>query len=332
MKGRLRIPGEWERHEACWLAFPYIAEEWALGLDAAQRSIAALCRAIAGPGGEAVRLLVRDERVEERARSLVGDANDVHYVTAPYGDCWLRDTAPVLGHDESGKLGGLLFQFNGWGGKYPIPYDDVVGDWLLERLSAHGYRSAIVLEGGALESNGHGTFLCTDSCALNPNRNPGLTRDAFERALEELVAVDRMVWLERGLQHDHTDGHIDMLARFASEDAVLCMRPRSDAPNADVLDEIARALRDAELDVIELPAPPALTDDRGAPLPGSYCNFYIANEAVIVPTYGVPEDDVAVRIIGSAFEGREAIGLPSRDLLCGGGALHCVTQPQPSPP
>jgi len=332
MKAGLRIPGEWERHEACWLAFPHLAEEWPLGLARGQRSIAALCRAIAGPGGEPVRLLVRNAEVERQARALIGTTSNIEYVPAAYGDCWLRDTAPLFGHDSDGQLGGLRFQLNGWGGKFEMPSDDTVGDWLLDRLGARGARSPLFLEGGALESNGAGTFLTTESCVLNENRNPGLTRDAFESALAELVTTERVIWLEQGLEHDHTDGHVDMIARFTSDNTVLCMGPRKDAPNATVLRDIVVALRDAELAVHELPAPSALADAEGAPLPASYCNFYVANDAVVVPTYGLPEDEAALEVVREAFGGREAIGLPARDLLCGGGAFHCATQPQPAAP
>lgn len=332
MKARLRIPAEWERHEACWLAFPHLADEWPLGLLRAQQSLAALCHAIAGPGGEPVRLLVRNAEVERQARSLIGAASNIEYVRAAYGDCWLRDTAPLLGRDAHGRLGGLRFRLNGWGGKYEMPFDDTVGDWFLEHLGATRARSRLFLEGGALESNGAGTFLTTESCTLNDNRNPGLTRDAFESALAELVVTERVIWLRQGLEHDHTDGHVDMVARFTSIDTVLCMSPNEHAPNSVVLGEIVAALRDAELAVLLLPAPSALTDAAGARLPASYCNFYVANDAVIVPTYGLREDEAALEVIRGAFEGRAVVGLPARDLLCGGGAFHCATQPQPAAP
>ncbi|UCH29153.1 MAG: agmatine deiminase family protein [Myxococcales bacterium] len=329
MKGRPRIPGEWEHHEACWLAFPYLGEEWPLNLCAAQESIAAVSRAIAGPGDEAVRLLVRNAEVERRARTLLGHTSNVELVRAAYGDCWFRDTGPSLGWDDEGVLAGLRFRFNGWGGKYDIPFDDQVGDWLLRRVGARPLLCPLVLEGGALESNGNGTILTTASCVLHENRNPGLTREAFERTLSNLVEVERVVWLERGLRHDHTDGHIDMIARFVSENTVLCMRGDEASPDADVLREVERELREAGFEVLPLPAPPAMAAPDGAPLPATYCNFYIANAAVIVPTYGVDQDDEAIDTIGAAFPGRQVVGLSAGDLLCGGGAFHCVTQPQP---
>ena len=332
MKERLRLPAEWEPHAACWLAFPYLQEEWPVHLHEAQRSVAALSLVIAEAGNEPVQLLVRNDEVEECARSLVGESRDVHFVTADYGDCWVRDTTPMFGHTANGTLGGLCFGFNGWGGKYEIPFDDSVSKWLTTRLDANRFECPVVLEGGALESNGRGTFLTTASCTLNENRNPGLTREAFEEALGASVLMERLVWLDRGLERDHTDGHIDMIARFAAPDAVFCMKAAPGTPNAEVLDSIERDLRASGLTVLELPAPRAVAGPDGAPLPTSYCNFYIANEAVIVPVYEIPEDRPALREIANAFPGREVIGLRAADLLWGGGAFHCVTQPQPTAP
>ena len=332
MNQRLRLPAEWEPHDACWLAFPYLQEEWPCNLAAAQASIAAVCRAIAEAGDEPVRLLVRDEQIEALARRLIGDLPNLLYLKAEYGDCWLRDTAPLFGQTDQGAIGALCFEFNGWGGKYPMPFDEHVSDWLTSRLAARRFDSGLVLEGGALETDGRGTFLTTESCALNPNRNPGLTREAFEEELGELVSIERMIWLDEGLRHDHTDGHVDMIARFAAPDTVACMKSNPSAPNAEVLESIEKKLRANGLDVIELPAPPAISAPDGSPLPGSYCNFYIANRAVIVPTYGVSDDAAALLEIANAFPGREVIGLPARDLLWGGGAFHCVTQAQPRMP
>ena len=331
MNERLRLPAEWEPHSACWLAFPYLQEEWPFNLGAAQASIATLCRAIAEPGDEPVRLLVRNEEMEACARALIGDVRNLRYVTTDYGDCWLRDTAPLFGHRDNGELGALCFEFNGWGGRYEMPFDGNLSGWMTERLQARRFECPVILEGGALDTNGQGTFLTTASCALNPNRNPGLTPTAFEKALGDRVSMERLIWLDEGLEHDHTDGHIDMIARFSAPDTVICMKSNPSAPNAEVLHSIEQTLRAAGLKVLGVPAPPALRAPSGEPLPASYCNFYIANSAVIVPTYGVPEDEAALGAIANAFPGREVIGLPAADLLRGGGAFHCVTQAQPSP-
>jgi agmatine deiminase len=277
-------------------------------------------------------LLVKDDETEARARALIGSTTNVTYVKANYGDCWLRDTAPLLGHFRTDELGGLCFRFNGWGGKFSIPFDDIVGRWLTSEIGAARFECALTLEGGALETNGSGTFLTTASCVLNENRNPGLTREGFEEALGALVSVKRVVWLERGLEHDHTDGHVDMIARFVAPETVLCMTPSPGAPNEAVLREVERTLRQSGIDVLGVPAPSAVRRPDRSLLPASYCNFYVANQAVIVPTYGVPEDGAALAELENAFADREVVGLPAGDLLWGGGAFHCVTQPQPASP
>jgi agmatine deiminase len=330
MRGRLRIPAEWERHDACWVAFPHLEEEWHDMLPNAQEAIVRLCRCIAGPGGEPVRLLVANADVESTARAALGDEPDVSLVRADYGDCWVRDTLPSFGWTEDGRLGALRFRFNGWGGKFDIPFDDEVGAWLAKRLGAVDSAVDLVLEGGALELDGEGTAIVTESCVLNSNRNPGLTRAAFEETLAAHAEVDRIVWLERGLAHDHTDGHVDMIARFTAPGIVCCMAPDSGRPNTGVLEQIRRQLSAEEFRVLELPAAPLCRAPDDTPLPATYCNFYVANQAVIVPTYGVPDDEIALDVLRGAFPGRTAIGLPARDLLCGGGSLHCATQPLPA--
>lgn len=330
MKGPLRIPAEWEAHDACWLGFPYLPEEWPGMLPAAQRAIAELCRAIAGPGEEQVRLLVKDDAVEATARSLIGEEPRIEYVRADYGDCWVRDTLPTFGWTDGGRLGGLRFRFNGWGGKFEIPFDDSVGSEVSGLLGAEDVAYDLVLEGGALEFNGAGTVMTTASCVLNPNRNPGLTRAAFEDALRSRVSLDRIVWLERGLADDHTDGHVDMVARFAGPTTVLCMAPEPGLPNVEVLTEIRDALKGQGFDVLELPAAPSISGPDGSPLPPSYCNFYVANRAVIVPTYSSYRDRRALDVLASAFPDHVQVGLPARNLLSGGGSFHCTTQPIPS--
>ena len=332
MQERLRIPAEWERHDCCWLAFPYLAEEWPCNLEAAQHEIAALCRTIAEAGNEQVRLLVKDRNIAAVARNLIGGSSHVDYVTADYGDCWVRDTLPLLGHTPSGALGALGFRFNGWGRKFDIPFDVEVGRWLAEHLGAKRFESDLVLEGGALEFDGQGSFMTTKSCALNTNRNPGLGRADVEDALSSLVSVERVIWLERGLNHDHTDGHVDMVARFVAPSTAMCARPRANSPNAEISRSIEAELRETGLFIHTLPSPSAVVAPDGAPLPATYCNFYIANEAVVLPLYGVPEDDEARDELAAVFRDRAVVGLPARDLLWGGGAFHCVTQPQPMAP
>ena len=160
--------------------------------------MATLSRTIAEAGNETVQLLVKNEELEACARSLIGESRNVRYVTAEYGDCWVRDTAPLMGHTSDGALGGLCFDFNGWGGKYEMAFDDKVSEWVTNRLEAKRFECHVVLEGAALDSDGHGTLLTTASCTLNENRNTGLTRDAFEESLGPVVSMERHVVLEPG--------------------------------------------------------------------------------------------------------------------------------------
>ncbi|MEM7435299.1 MAG: agmatine deiminase family protein [Myxococcota bacterium] len=329
MTGRLRIPAETEPHACCWLAFPYLEAEWPRNLSAAQREIANLCRGIAEEGAERVRLLVRDHDVRATARNLIGESSRVEYLIADYGDCWLRDTVPLLGHMQGGGLGALKFRFNGWGDKFMIDGDDAVGDWVTNTNGAKVVSSNLVLEGGALEFNGAGLCLTTESCCLNPNRNPGATRHAVEEELSRLVDLDRVVWLRRGLEHDHTDGHVDMVGRFAGPESVVATAAGREDPNVEAQREITADLEEAGLTLVLVPSPGRVQGEAGTPLPANYCNFYVANDAVFVPQYGVAADADALTQIESAFAGRSVVGLPARELLWGGGAFHCVTQPQP---
>jgi agmatine deiminase len=294
----------------------------------AQRSIAELCVALATVGDERVRLLVKDERLRDEARKLVAERCELEFVLADYGDCWVRDTLPLFGRNADGSSGALAFEFNGWGGKYEMAHDGEIGDWVARRSGARTASSSWVLEGGALEFDGQGTYLSTRSCVFHPERNPGRTEQQFEAELKRLVECERLVWLERGLEHDHTDGHVDMLARFVEPGRVVCMRPAPNDPNETVLRELAETLEEADLEVISLPSPGAVSW-RGEWLPGSYCNFYIANRAVVVPCYGTPSDRETLDILTDCFPNREIVGLEARDLLWGGGVFHCVTQPEP---
>lgn len=329
MTDRLRLPAEWEPHQACWMAFPHLEDEWEGRLAEAQESIAGLCRSIATEGNEAVRLLVVDDALKRRAHGLIGEVDNVTYVVAAYGDCWTRDTLPLIGATDSGTLGALSFRFNGWGGKFVIPKDDEIGTWVVEWLKAKSFDLPVALEGGALEFDGSGTFITTASCVLDPHRNPEITIEEFEMKLRELVELERLVWLDRGMHHDHTAGHVDMVARFLADGSVLCMRPTEDDPNASVYRSIEATLSRAGLDVRTIPSPGAVFGPDGRPLPATYCNFYTANDAVIVPTYGVRSDEQALTHFEQFFRDRRVVGLDARPLLWGGGAFHCVVQPEP---
>ncbi|RMD84326.1 MAG: agmatine deiminase family protein [Candidatus Dadabacteria bacterium] len=332
-----RLPAEWRRHRATYLAWPKEREIWGKHLEGARREFAEFCRTLATTGGEAVEVLVGDSAMAERVESELGGLAVRAHVAA-YADVWLRDTGPLFVHRD-GRTVAVAFSFNGWGGKYLYPADLGVAAEIARLAGAELVRTELVCEGGAIETDGEGTCLTTTGCLLNPNRNPGMTPRAVERVLAETLGIARTVWLEGCLLGDHTDGHVDTLARFCGPGRVLCMRARERGdPNRAMLERLidqVRAARDARgdcLEVIEIPAPGRVCDERGRPLPASYLNFYVANEAVVVPLFGTPYDEEAVAAIGACFQGRAAVGVPCRHVLTGGGAWHCVTKQEPVVP
>lgn len=327
-------PPEWARHEAVWLAWPSHEDLWEEALPAAQREFVALCEAIHDGGkGEALRIVVRSEHDEAVARAALPAAT---FLRAEYGDIWLRDTAPVFLVDAAGAVSSSRFVFNGWGGKYQLPGDSDLARVVQESLGG-GFAQPFVLEGGAIEVDGEGTVLTTRQCLLNPNRNPGMTQAQIERALHESLGTERALWLGDGLLHDHTDGHVDTIARFVAPGVVVCMAPSGeDDPNAAVLEQIAHDLsqmvdaKGRRLQVVRVPSPGRVLDEDGEIMPASYVNFYIANTTVVVPTYGSRFDDAAVDAIAPLFPGRRVIGSSALAILGGGGAFHCITQQQPA--
>lgn len=323
----VRRPAEWEPHRAVWTAWPD-HPDWGPYLDAAREELAALCAALAaGDGAEEVRVLVQTDAAMRSAERALGRTATL--VEIPYGDIWLRDTGPIFVQDAHQKLQARCFEWNGWGGKYLYEHDDRVGAAICERLGLVANRRDWILEGGAVETDGAGTCLTTRQCLLNPNRNPGLSAPRVERRLRDDLGFHRVVWLGDGLVNDHTDGHVDTLARFVGPNRVVCMRPVEDDPNADALNAIIETLEAQGFDLHALPSPGAVRDDDGELMPASYANFYIGNRTVAVPTYGSPNDAEAVETLAALFSDRAVVGLSARALLTGGGAFHCITQEQP---
>jgi agmatine deiminase len=337
-----RQPAEWDRHRGVWLAWPSHAELWQEALADAQDEFAALCLEIADVDpqtgqlrGDALNILVRSDEDERLARARLDSARPTFHRIA-YGDIWLRDTAPIFVVDGSGQLASVRFTFNGWGGKYVLPGD---GELSAEVQRASGARSFVrdfVLEGGAVDVDGEGTVLTTKQCLLNPNRNPSMDQAAIERALEETLGVSKVLWLDQGLLNDHTDGHIDTLARFIAPGVVVCMEPSgANDPNREALLQIAAELSEMSdakgrrLKVVRIPSPGLVTDEDGEVMPASYANFYISNSTVVVPTYGSSFDDAAVAALAPLFPKHRVVGSSARVILEGGGAFHCITQQVP---
>jgi len=251
-------------------------------------------------------------------------------------DVWMRDIGPTFVRDGARGLVALDWTFNAWGGKYaPWDRDDAVAARVASLCGVARERLELIVEGGALEVDGEGTLLATEPTLLDPKRNPGISRESLEKTLGELLGVTHVVWLGDGIEGDDTDGHIDDLARFVAPGVVVCARESDPSdPNFAPLEACGERLRTAHdargraLEVIDLPMPPAVRagSDR---LPASYANFYIANREVLVPVFGAPSDARAIEILGPLFPGREIVGIPSRSLVRGLGAVHCLTQQQP---
>jgi agmatine deiminase len=314
-------PAEWQPHRATWVAWPSHADLWLDNLQPVRAAFTAMARAIAA--GERLEVLAADAPNLALARAALAGV-DARFHQVPYGDIWLRDTAPIFT-----RGGACRFRFNGWGDKYVLPGDDVVGDRIAELAGVAPARFDFVLEGGAIEVDGEGTGLTTEQCLLDRNRNPGMSKADYQRELRAALGIERLLWLRRGLHNDHTDGHVDTLARFIAPGVVVCMEPAAGDPNRDALLEIRADLGAMGLEVVTVPSPGTVIDADGRLMPASYVNFYIGNAVVVVPSYGVSTDDAAVASIAALFPGRRTVAVRAETILTGGGAFHCITQQQP---
>lgn len=315
-------PPEWAPHEAVWIGFPSHAELWGDDLDTARDEVAAFARAIhAGGRGESVLLVAANDEAADAARALAPFAD---VFVEPFGDIWLRDTGPITAADGSARD----FKFNGWGGKYDLPDDDTIGARLAKRRGFAAARCDWVLEGGAIDGDGTGLVVTTEQCLLNPNRNPGMSREAIEERLARDLSCNRVLWLGEGLLNDHTDGHVDNLARFVGEGRLAIPVASHDDPNRLVYEDAARRARDYGVEVVPVPSPGRVERD-GAIVPASYMNFYIGNAVVVVPLYDAANDEAAVKEFAAPFPGRKVVGLRADAILTGGGSFHCISQQIP---
>src|SRR5437868_7530324 len=317
---------EWSLHEAVWIGFPSDPELWLGDLKPAEHEVAAFAEAVhAGGRGEKVWLVAAHDGAAETAQRLCPFAQ---VFVEPFGDIWLRDTGPiVLGSGKGRRAQG--FGFNGWGGKYDLDGDQDIGERLAAGAALPFVKADWILEGGAIDGDGSGTVLTTEQCLLNPNRNT-LTREETEARLLADLGFERVVWLGSGLLNDHTDGHVDNLARFVAPGRVAIPTAAKDDPNDAAYRDAARRLREARLDVVTLPSPGPIIDADGDILPASYMNFYIGNAAVAVPQYGAANDRAAVEVVQALFPDRVAIGLRADHILTGGGSFHRISQQVPA--
>jgi len=350
------MPAEFEPHSGCWMAWPERPDNWRLEAGPAQEAFAAVAEAIAV--AEPVTMVASGAQLE-RCRARLSPS--VRVVEAPTDDAWLRDTGPTFVVDGNGSRRGVDWRFNAWGGHHGGLYaswerDDRLAAKVLEVEGADRYRAPLVLEGGSIHVDGEGTVLSTEECLLNPNRNPELSREALERALCDYLGAEKVLWLGRGVYGDETDGHVDNLACFVRPGVVLLTwsDEESDPQSAISREALARLrgatdARSRPIEVLRLPSPGPLliTAEEAAgvePAPGtqprragdrlaaSYVNFYLANSRLIMPLLDERCDDEAAAILARCFPHREIVGVPAREILLGGGNVHCITQQVPAAP
>ena len=315
------MPPEWHPQQWLWIGFPHDADEWPGFLPRAQDQIAAFANAVA-ESGQAVRLVVRDAANAARAASLCSAA--VQLETRHYGDVWLRDTGPLVLADGTAKR----FGFNGWGGKYLMDGDQTIGAELAQSAGLPVETADWVLEGGALDGDG-GLVATTEQCLLNPNRNPELSRGEIEARLHRDLGFDRVLWLGDGLINDHTDGHVDNLARFVAPGVLALPRATgADDPNAAIYADAKARAEAFGVKVREVPSP-GRVETNGRVEPASYMNFCITSKLVVVPTYGTAHDADGVAAVAALFPDRDVVGILADAVLAGGGSFHCASQQMP---
>lgn len=348
-----RMPAEWEPHAGCWMLWPERSDNWRSGAVPAKHAFAAVAAAIAQ--GEPVTVCASPAQYVI-AREMLDPVIRVVEMTS--NDSWIRDCGPTFLVDDHGRVRGVDWKFNAWGGLagglyFPWDQDDLVGEKVLELERDDRYAPDLVLEGGSIDVDGEGTLLTTEECLLNRDRNPDKTRTEIEQCLRDHLGVDTILWLEKGVYRDETDGHIDNFCRFVAPGVVVLTwtEDRHDpqyAISAAALERL-RHMRDArgrplQVHKLHQPDPVLITAEEAAgvdKVPGtlprkagdrlaaSYVNFYIANEVVVMPRFDDPRDLQAQETLAGLFPGRRIAAVPGREILLGGGNIHCITQQEP---
>lgn len=332
------MPAEWEPHDAVWLSWPHDRETFS-DLATVERAYIEIIATLRG--SETVNLLVTNDAMRTRIEAMLEeegvDTEGVRFHVTDYADVWFRDYGPTfVVNRRTGGLAMVDWTFNAWGEKYPDLMKDTGIPLVMNReLGLPVFTPGIVLEGGSIEVNGCGTVLVTEACLLNPNRNPHLSQSEVEGYLEAYLGADHVVWLKQGVAGDDTDGHIDDIARFVDARTVLCaVEENEDDENYAVLQENLAILRSSTdqdgnpLRVVPLPMPGKVGGEER--LPASYANFYIGNTVVLVPVFGHPNDEAALARIRGFFPDREVVGIDCTAMVEGFGAIHCISQQQPS--
>ena len=349
-----RMPAEWEHHSGCWLLWPQRPDNWRQGGKPAQRAFAAVAEAIAQ--GEPVTMGVNHDQFGNARQQL---SDGIRVVELSNDDAWIRDCGPTFVVNDAGDVRGVDWVFNAWGGLvdglyFPWDKDEAVARKVCEIEGTDRYRADFVLEGGSIDVDGEGTLLVTEECLLSPGRNPELTKDEITRRLRDYLGVTTVIWLPYGVYLDETNGHVDNFCRFVKPGQVMLTwtddetDPQFERSVATL--EILRQATDAKgraLDIVTLhqPGPIHITAEEaqdvdavdgtlpraaGDRLAGSYVNSYIANGLVVLPVFDDPHDAAAIATYERLFAPRRIVTVPGREILLGGGNVHCITQQRPS--
>jgi len=329
------MPAEWHSHDCCWMGWPCRPQSWPFPLERAQAAYARVANAIAD--FEKVKLLVHPQYLAS-AQQHCGTHPNISLISMPMNDAWLRDTGATFVMSKQQDIKGISWGFNGWGGSHSDVEDDAA---LAERLLSHSNISVehipLVLEGGSIHVDGAGTLLTTEECLLHPSRNPELTKAEISQQLQQVLGIKKIIWLGQGLADDETAGHVDNIACFAREGVVIALttEDKQDSNYQALQDNLQRlrAATDAQgrkLEVITI-AQPAYRHDPylNHRMALSYINYYMANNAIIVPIFNDPADAAALATLATVFPNREIVGVEALDIVYGGGCIHCITQQQP---
>jgi agmatine deiminase len=345
-----RMPAEWERHEATWLAWPHNPEDWPGKFQPIPWVYAEIVRLLSAR--ERVHILVDDAKSEQRASGMLERAGanlaHVRFHLWPTDRVWTRDSGPIFIRNAEGKVAITHWRFNAWAKYDNWRLDEQVPGHVAKALGLpawepaveleDGFLQRVVLEGGSIDTNGAGVLMTTEECLLSEvqQRNPGVSREQLERVFSNYLGIDQIIWLNRGVVGDDTHGHVDDISRFVGPTTIVtAVEPNTKDANHEPLAEnlerlkAARTLDGKQFTLVELPLPRPVIFS-GQRLPASYANFYIANGVVLVPTFNDPHDRVALNILAEVFPGREVIGIHAVDLVWGLGTLHCMTQQQPA--
>jgi agmatine deiminase len=349
-----RMPAEREEHAGCWMAWPERPDNWRSQAEPAQRTFAAVAEAI--NRSEPVTVAASAAQLQ-RSRAMLSPA--IRVLELSSDDAWMRDIGPTFVVDRAGRMRGVDWHFNAWGGLdgglyRPWDDDERVAGEVLAVEGVERYRAPIVLEGGSIHVDGEGTVLTTEECLLNRNRNPGLSRGQIERVLCDYLGAEKVIWLGRGVFNDETDGHVDNLACFVRPGVVMLTwsEDSADPQHAISLDALqrlrnARDARGRELEVVRVPSPGPLTisEDEatgvqavdgtmprraGDRMAASYVNYYVGNERIVFPLLDRHHDDQAAELLARCFPEREIVGVDAREILLGGGNIHCITREVPA--